>query len=153
MENVTPVVPPGRIFGAVNVLVMAGGAITTSVAEALFPAPDTAAETLPVTLFFTPGVVPVTVAVRVQVPKAPTVALLTMMLLGRPLTLNVPHPVPLTDPVTTTKPAGRISLKPTPVRPVVWLGFEMLKVNVTEPLRGVEGAENVFVIVGENVTS
>src|SRR5262245_27328829 len=58
-EKLTTVVRPGRNLFGRNVFVMTGGATTSSVAEAAFPAPATFALTLLVVLFFTPGLVPV----------------------------------------------------------------------------------------------
>jgi hypothetical protein len=145
------VLPPTMSEPVPNALVMVGGATTTMLAEPLFPVPPLVDVTSLVVLFTIPATVPMTLAVMVQVPDATIVALLTTMLLGRPLVEKEPHPVPVTDPVST-RPDGRTSLKPTPVKLEVWFGFEMVKVNATDPSSGTEGAEKAFEITGGKTT-
>jgi len=51
--------------------------------------------------------------------------------------------------VDTVNPAGRVSVKPTPVSVLPGaLGFVTVKFSVVVPLSGIDAAPNVFVIVG-----
>jgi hypothetical protein len=74
---------------AENDFMIVGGATTVIEAMALVPVPPLAELTLPVLLFFTPAVVPVTVTLNVQgAPNATVAPLSTIRLL--PVTVSVP---------------------------------------------------------------
>src|SRR5215831_4114589 len=67
--KVSEVVPPNGIVLAPNDLVIDGGATTVIDAVAgVVPGPDSFELTLPLVLFFTPAVAPVTVTLTVQLP-------------------------------------------------------------------------------------
>ena len=99
--------------------------------------------------------VPVTfVTVKKQEPLAASVA---------PDRLTTPAPevaviVPLVDPgvqfplkplgVETTRPAGRVSVKATPVRATVEFGLVYVNVSVVPPLSGIDATPNAFATVG-----
>jgi hypothetical protein len=88
--NVRLVVPPTGIPAAPNPLVIVGGAATVTVAVLLVPpVPPLVDETVPVVLFLTPEVVPVTVTLNVQVPLAATVAPVSTIIL-LPVIVRVP---------------------------------------------------------------
>src|SRR6266851_2803484 len=117
MVNVTLVEPLSGTLVAPNALLMLGGATTVSVAVLLVaPAPVSVELTAPVVLFLVPAVVPVTFTMMEHEPLDPSVP---------PDKLTVPEPdaydgVPLhvllaPFGVATTKPAGRVSVKLTPV--------------------------------------
>ena len=54
--------------------------------------------------------------------------------------------------VEITRPAGSVSLKPTPVSAVVVLLFWMVKVRLVEPFSGMLAAPNALMITGGEVT-
>ena len=54
--------------------------------------------------------------------------------------------------VATTKPAGRVSVKASPVREVVPLGLVMVKVSEVVPLSGMVDAPKALVMVGGAAT-
>jgi hypothetical protein len=88
MVKVSEVVPFTLIDDGLKTLAMEGGASTLTLAEAVPPVPPSFEVTLPVVLFC--------VAVMVPPPQLPV----------RPFGVD------------TTRPAGRVSVKPTPVRAV-----------------------------------
>ena len=101
--------------------VIVGGVATVTVADAVPPVPPFVELTLPVVLFFTPDVVPVTLTENVQVPPTAMVALprLTTPVFCVAVTAAPPpQPVRAERPfgVATTRPAGRLSVNATPVR-------------------------------------
>jgi hypothetical protein len=111
------VVPFRAIVGAPNVLVIAGGAITARLADAVPPVPPSIDVTAPVVLFCAPAAVPVTFTPNEHDAPAASVA---------PVKLTLPDPTaaaivpPAHAPVTplgaaTCSPAGRVSLNPMPV--------------------------------------
>ena len=131
---------------------MAG--VTSSVAVAVLPVPPSV-EVICTELFLVPAVVPVTfVTVKKQEPLAASVA-------PDRLTTSVPEVaviVPLVDPavqfplkpfgVETTRPAGRVSVNATPVRPTVEFGLVYVNVSVVPPLSGIDAAPNALTTVG-----
>lgn len=68
--NVNVLVPPTRIGSGAKFLLMEGGATTVMDALAVLPVPPFVEATLPVTLFFSPPVAPVTVTLNAHVPFA-----------------------------------------------------------------------------------
>src|SRR5215471_14552706 len=91
------------------------------------PVPPLAEVTAPVVLFLTPAVVPVTVTLNVQVPAMPMDAPVRVIVL-LPVVVSVP-PHWDVEPLATVKPAGSVSVNPTPVNPTVVLG--LVSVNVS----------------------
>jgi len=129
---------------------MLGGATTVSVAVLLVaPAPVSVELTAQVVLFLVPAVVPVTFTMMEHEPLDPSVP---------PDKLTVPEPdaydgVPLhvllaPFGVATTKPAGRVSVKLTPVSARPEFGLLMLNVKLVEPLSGIVAAPNALLMVG-----
>ncbi len=64
--KVRALVPPTIVLIGENDLLMAGGATTVKVAEAVFPFPPLVELTWPLVLFLTPFVVPITLTLTVQ---------------------------------------------------------------------------------------
>ena len=94
-----------------------GGATTLMLAEAVPPVPPSVEVTLPVVLFCSPAAMPVTFTENVQDALAAKVApdrLITFVLW---VAVMVPPPHDPVSPfgVEITRPAGSVSLKPTPV--------------------------------------
>src|SRR6266700_2141129 len=140
------------MLAAPKALMITGVAPTSTLALDVLPVPPSVDVTCTL-LFFTPAVVPVTFTDNVH----------------EALTANVP-PDRLTDPepatavavpphvldspfgVATTKPAGRVSVKATPVNATLAFGFVMVKVREVEPFSGIVAAPNALVIVGGATT-
>lgn len=146
MVRVKDVVPPTETRGAPNAFVMIGGETTRMLAVAWPPGPlwiDVMGE---VTLFFTPGAVPVTSTLNWQaVMGAPFVRVIVF---EPPTAVTVPPHVP-DDPfgVATTRPAGKVSVKLTPVR-FMPRPAKISNVRVVFPFTGIAGTPNFFVKLG-----
>src|SRR5262245_36995510 len=95
-------------------------------AKAVGPAPVWLVVIGPVVLFFTPALVPVTVTLNWHFPTAGTVAPASEITVGA-VVVSVP---PQTDAeeLLTVNPAGKVSVKLTPVK-AIWLGLSIVKVN------------------------
>jgi len=150
MVNVTLVEPLSGILLAPNALVMVGGATTVSVAVLLvLPAPVSAELMAPVVLDLVPADVPVTFTPMEHEPPDASVP---------PVKLMVPEPavydgVPLHVLLApfgedTTKPAGRLSVKVTPVSAKLEFGLLMLNVKLVEPFSGIVAAPKALLMVG-----
>src|SRR2546427_719413 len=141
-----------------NTLAIAGGASTLSEAEAVPPVPPSVEVTLPVVLLLLPAVVPVTSNEKVQDDPAAGDAVSVP-----PDRLMVPLPavaviVPLPqEPVTlgvaaTTTPAGKLSVKPTPLSVLVVFGLVTVKLSDVDPFTGMLAAPNALLSVGGATT-
>ena len=118
--NVSEVEAPVRMLAAPNALMMTGGlgVLTMTLADAVPPMPLSVAVTWLVVLFFTPAVAPVTLIEKVQDELWASVAPLKDAELLPAIAVIVPPPQLPARPfgVDTTNPAGKLSLKPIPVR-------------------------------------
>src|SRR5215469_3869055 len=122
---------------------MVGGATTVIVAVLLVaPVPPLADVTAPVVLFSTPAVVPVTVIVNVQFPLAAIAAPVSAIVL-LPVIVSVPPHCDVV-PLTAVRPAGRVSVNPTPVSPTVVFGFVIVNDSVVVWFSGTVAAPNDF---------
>src|SRR6202049_5208922 len=91
------VVPVSGIVGAPNVLVIAGGATTVRLADAVPPFPPSADVTAAVVLFLNTGAVPVTFTLNVHPALAASVAPVRLTLADPAAAVIVPPPqVPVT---------------------------------------------------------
>src|SRR5262249_51552290 len=132
---------------APKALVIVGGTTTVIVAVLLVaPVPPLADVTAPVVLFLTPAVVPVTFTVNVQLPANAIVAPLSVIVLP-PVIVSVPPHCELV-PLTAVRPAGSVSVNPTPVNATVAFGFVIVNDSVVVWLSGTVAAPNAFDIVG-----
>ncbi len=144
--------PPGTIFGAEKDFVMVGGPFgpTVSVAVAVFPSP--AGLDVTVTLLMcAPAVVPVTLTEIVQEPFTGKVAPESEMLLDPARAVKVPPPHVALWPfgVETVTPAGRLSVKPTPVRGTAFAAWLVIvKLRVELPFSTIVLGVNAFVMDG-----
>jgi len=150
MVNVMTEVPFTAIGFVPNDLTMDGGATTVVDALAVLPVPPFAEETLPVVLFLSPAVIPVTVTLNVQLPFAAIEPPVRAIVFGA-VTVNVPPHCALVA-LVTVKPAGRVSVKATFVRAVLVFGFVMVKLKVVVPFNGIVAAPNDFEIEGGATT-
>ena len=144
--RVKDVVPPTGTRVAPNAFVMMGGPTTKMLAVACPPGPLWSDVIGEVTLFFNPGVVPVTLTViRQAVIGAPFVRAIVF----EPLTAVTVPPHEPTSPfgVATTRPGGNVSVKLTPVR-LIKRPAKILNVRVVVPFTGIDAAPNAFVKFG-----
>ncbi len=120
-----------------NALAIEGGAIMVRIAVLLVaPVPPSVELTFPVVLLLLPAVVPVTFTEKVHDEPAAGDAVSVpperLMLLLPAIAVIVPlpqEPVMLGG-VATTTPAGRLSVKATPLRALAVLGLVMVKLSV-----------------------
>jgi hypothetical protein len=125
VESVSEVVPFSGMKTAPKALVMEGGASTVRLADAVPPVPPSVEVTFPVVLFLVPAVVPVTLTENVHDALAARVPPNRLTVPEPAVAVIVPAPHVPVNPfgVETTKPAGSVSLKPTPVSALVALLF------------------------------
>src|SRR6476659_8330523 len=149
------VTPPGVMVVGVNDLVIAGGATTVSVAVLLVePVPTSLELIAPVVFIFVPAVVPVTATVNVHADEAAGEAVsvapdkLTLLPPAVAVIVPLPHEPVTLGVAATTIPAGKLSTKPTPLRPVVAFGFVIVKLKVLLAFNGTLVGLNDLVIVG-----
>jgi len=146
--------PPSGTDDAPNALVSVGGATTVIDAVAVLPVPELVVVTV-TELFFTPAVVPVTLTENVQDALSPRVAPLRLTLVEPAVAVIVPPPQVPVRPlgVDTTRPAGKVSVKATPVTATALLGLVMVKPNEVEPFSGIVAAPKLLEIEGGVATS
>src|SRR5438477_249399 len=137
----------------VKALLSVGGAITLMVADAVPPVPPSVEVTWPVVLFWSPPAVPSTFTENMHDPEAASVAPVRLTTLVAWVAVIVPPPqVPLRPlGVATTKPAGSVSLKPTPLREAPPFGLVMVKLREVAPFSGMLPAPKDLVMVGGKV--
>ena len=134
-------------------LIVGGGSVAIILADAVPPVPPSLEVTLPVVLFCCPNAVPVTLTENVHEFPSPNEASDRVMTLVPEVAAIVALPIPPVSPVSPfgvdiTSPAGRVSLKPTPVRLAFVFGLPMVKVSEVDPLSGMLAAPNDLLIVG-----
>jgi len=123
--KVSEVVAFRAMFEGLNTLAIDGGATTLMLAEAVPPVPPSTDVTLPVVLFCVPAAIPVTFTEKVHDALAASDAPVRLITFVFCVAVIVPPPQAPVRPlgVETTRPAGKVSLKPTPVSVVVVLLF------------------------------
>ena len=135
-----------------NALLMLRGAITVKVADAAFPVPPLVEVTAEVVLTLLPPLVPVTVTLTVQVMPASMVPPEKVRLVAPALGANTgdPHPdVSASGVAATCIPAGKLSVKPTPVNATVFEeGLVMVKTRTLVPFTLIEEGVNPLEITG-----
>src|SRR5439155_17484332 len=121
---------------------------TLRLAVATPPVPPSVETTLPVVLAFVPAVVPVTFREKVQDAPDVNVPPARLIVLPPAAAVIVPAPQAPVRPfgVATTNPAGRVSLKATPVSAVDAFGFVIVKVRLVLPPRAIAVAPKVLLI-------
>lgn len=151
MLKVRVEVPPAKIGFGENSLLMRGGMTAVSEALAIPEAPAlfvpvVVEVTNPLMLLCGPAVVAVTVAVTVQFAPAASVPPVNESVLGA-VRVNVPAHC-TDDPEVTVSPAGKVSVKATPLTATLALGLVTVKVSVdVAPTATVLGAK-LLVMVG-----
>jgi hypothetical protein len=146
--NVSTLVPFSGIVAASNDFIIEGGPTTVSMAVLLVPpAPLSFELTLPVVLFHTPVVPPVTVTMNEQLEVAASVPPLKLIRFGDVVD-TIPPQVAIGPAVGTVSPAGNVSVKAIPVNPCAGLGFVMLNVRLVVAFSRMLDAPNAFMSVG-----
>ena len=151
--KLSEVEPFSGMLAAPNALLRTGAPTTVIEALEVFPVPPSVEVTWTL-LFFTPAVVPVTLTENVQEEPAAGDAVSVppdKLTLPLPATaVMVPLPQDPVSPfgVATTKPAGRLSVKATPLNATFVFGFVMVKLNEVDPFNGMLAAPKDLVIVG-----
>jgi len=127
----------------------AGTATTITLAAAVPSVPPSTDVTAPVVLIFVPNVVPVTFALKVHEAFDASVAPVKLTLPDPAVAVIVPPPQLPASPlgVETIRPAGNVSVKPTPVN-VEALGLLMVKLSEVEPFSTTLPEPKDFPIVG-----
>src|SRR5947207_6603758 len=159
MVKVSDVVAFSEIVEGLNTLAIEGGATTVNIAVLLTaPVPPSVELTAPVVLLLLPAVVPVTSTENVHVDPAAGDAVSVppdrLMLLLPASAVIVPLPQ---EPVTlgvaaTTTPAGRLSVKLTPLSVLAVLGLMMVKLNVLVAFNAMLVGLNPLLMVGGATT-
>jgi hypothetical protein len=143
------VVPFTAIVAGANAAAKDGGATTVSEALAVLPVPPSIEVTLTL-LFLAPAVVPVTFRLKLQDAPAPSVP--PDKLTEDDPARAVPAPVQVVVSalgVATTSPAGRLSVKATPVSAIAFSAvFETVKLKLVLPFRGMLAAPKLLVMLG-----
>jgi len=123
--NVSEVVAFNPMPDGLNTFAIDGGASTFKLAEAVPPVPPSVDVTLPVVLFCVPAAMPVTFTEKVHNELATSVAPDRLITFVPAVAVIVPPPQEPLRPlgVATTKPAGKVSLKATPLSPTAVLLF------------------------------
>ena len=105
-------------------------------------------------MFFVPAVVPVTFTLNVHEPLAARVPPDRLTDPDPAVAVIVPLPHVPASPfgVETTRPAGNVSLKPTPVSAVPALGLVMVKLSEVDPLSAMLDAPNDLAMAGGPAT-
>jgi len=154
MVNVSEVVAFSAIVEGLNAFAMDGGATTEMLAVAVPPVPPSVEVTLPVVFVCCPAAMPVTLTENVQEALAAIVPPLRLMTFVPAVAVIVPAPHVPVRPfgVETTRPAGSVSLKPTPVSATVVLLFWIVKVKLVEPFSGIEAAPKALIMTGGATT-
>ena len=129
-------------------MLIVGSATTVMLAVEVFPAPSFA-EVAWALLFLIPPVVPVTSRDNVQLTLGPRIPLDKLTTGAPAAALTTPTQVVLKLlGVDTKSPAGRLSVKATPVRVTPMFGSVMVKVSEVLPLISIAAAPNAFATIG-----
>jgi hypothetical protein len=152
--KVTEVVAFSAIDVGLKAFVIDGGATTLIVAVAVPPVPPSFELMAPVVLLLAPAMVPVMLTEKVHEPLVAIVPPESVTPPEPAVAVIVPDPHVPVKPlgVETTKPAGRVSLKATPLSAVVVFGFVTVKLRLVEPFRGMLATPNDLLIVAAPTT-
>jgi hypothetical protein len=158
MVKVKDVVAFKEIVAGLNTLAIDGGATTLMLAEAVPPVPPSVEVTLPEVLFLVPAVVPVTSTEKVQEEPAAGDAVsvppdkLMVLLPAVAVIVPLPQEPVILGVAATTSPAGRVSLKPTPLSALAVFGLVMVKLRVLLAFNAMLVGLKALLIVGGATT-
>ena len=155
MLMVRVLTPPRAIVVGLNDLASEAGATTVRAAVLLVAPVPASVEVIALVVFsFVPEVVPLTLTVKVQTEPVAGEAVnvppdrLRLLLPAIAMIVPLPHEPDTFGVGATTSPAGRLSVNPTPLRPLVIFGLLIVKLNVLMEFNGILAGVNAFVIVG-----
>jgi hypothetical protein len=152
--NVKLVVDPIGNTDFPNAFAIAGGATTTTFADAVFPVPPVVEDTAPEVFTFCPALVPTTSTFTVHEPDdgIDPPANDTDPL---PATAVTEPPQPFVAPFgdATTNPAGRLSVNATPESAVVEFGFDNENVKLVGTPNATDDTPNALVMDGGDATT
>ena len=152
MVKLRLVVPPTAMLAAPNDALMVGGLAepTVTLAEAVPPVPPSVELTVPVVLFLVPTAVPVTLTEKMQEPPGTNVPPARLTEPDAAVAVTVPLPQVPVRPlgVDTTRPAGKVSVKATPLSDELALGLVTVKLRLVVPPIGILAAPNNLLMVG-----
>ena len=153
MVNVSEVVPFKAMVAGLKTFVIDGGEVTSILADAVPPVPPSVEVTLPVVLFCVPAAMPVTFTENVHEVEAARIPPDRLITLVPAVAVMVPPPQEPVKPfgVETTRPAGSVSVNPTPVRAIAF-GLAIVKLSEVEPFSGMLAAPNALLISGGPTT-
>src|SRR5437762_3538910 len=140
------------MLAAPKALMMIGGPTTVMEAVEVLPVPPSVEVTCTL-LVFDPEVVPCTLTETVQEPLCAIVPP-ERLTLPEPATAVAVPPQVLLNPfgVDTTRPAGRLSVKATPLSVTFVFGLVMLNVSEVVPFSGMLAAPKALVMLGAVAT-
>ena len=133
-------------------MIVRSGVITSTVAVAVFPVPPSLEVTGSVVLTWVPVAIARTSIEKVQLLLARIVPPTRLMLLGAVVITPGSQLPTMLSGLAIIIPAGKLSLKLTPVRSVAGLGFVMVKVSVTLWFNPTCAALNDLVTAGGDTT-
>jgi hypothetical protein len=141
MVKVSDVVPFNGTDAAPKAFESVGGATTVIEALEVLPTPPSVDVTVTL-LFLTPADVPVTFTLKVQEVLVAREAPLKEREVAPDVAVIVPPPQEPEIPfgLATARPAGRVSVNPTPVNVRLPAGFEIVKLSEVDPLKGIVAA-------------
>jgi hypothetical protein len=148
--NVIVLVPFRGMLVGLNAFAIVGGATTVTVALAPVLAPPSV-ELTTTLLSLSPAVVPCTLTETAHDALEATVPPDRLTELEPPVAVP-PHVLFRFGVEATTRPAGRLSVKDSPVSDTVLFGFVMLMVNNVVPFNGILVGANVLVTVAGATT-
>jgi hypothetical protein len=144
------------MLAAPNVSAITGGATTAIDADAVPPVPPSLEETVPVLLFDAPAAVPVTFTEKLQELFTARLPLFKEIKFVAGVAVIVPAPQVPVSPlgVEIINPAGKVSVKLTPVSPMEFAaGFEAVKFSEEDPFSGMLAAPKATLIDGGAATA
>ena len=139
-------VPNTWICESANALVIVDGTTTINVANPGLPLPPSIDVTWLVALFFLPPVVALIVTVIKHVLSGGSVPPVRLMLPA--VVVTIPPQAGVVPVEVTTSPAGRTSVKPTPVSEKVRFGLRILRVKVVVEPRGTVALPKALLMIG-----
>jgi hypothetical protein len=151
--KVNDVEPFNGTDAAPNALLKVGGATTVMEEVEVFPVPPSVEVTVTL-LLFTPAVVPVTFTLKVHCVLVARLAPLRAMEPAPETAVIVPPPQEPVSPLglATVRPAGRVSVNPTPPKVMLPGGLAIVNVSEVDPPTGMVAAPKPLVMLGGDAT-
>lgn len=146
--NVNVLTSPRVIVSGVKDLLINGGEMTVNVRDAVLPVPPLVEETFPLVFGYSPPVKEVVPTTTVQLPFAVILPPVRLTVSPEPVT-SPPHCDPFGGDATVN-PAGKVSVKATPVRATEF-GLVIVKVSAEVALAATGLGEKFLLITGGSI--